>query len=95
MENELITDVINFFNRAFAENEPVKLHELLWSIDANHHLILNLEEINSAIELIGGVEKNVDGDVIRLNQLNAKKSDFIMEEDIAKAMKIYSDPLKR
>jgi len=42
-------------------NEPLLLHELLWSIDTKYYQILNPEEINYAIYLIGDVHKNEDG----------------------------------
>jgi hypothetical protein len=94
LESQLITDVFKILEGAFAKKEPVLLHELLWSIDAKHHLILNPEEINSAVDLIGGIRKRTDGNEVELNQLKAKKSEYISDEDIDRAMKIYNENLK-
>uniref|UniRef100_UPI0035943AAB hypothetical protein n=1 Tax=Pricia sp. TaxID=2268138 RepID=UPI0035943AAB len=88
-------DVVKILEGAFAKNESVFLHELLWTIDAKHRLILNLDEINSAIDLIGGIRKRTDGDVVELNELELEKSDYIIDEDMISAMKIYNEHLKR
>lgn len=95
MESILSEDVVKILEGAFEKNESVLLHELLWTIDAKHRLILNLDEINSAIDLIGGIRKRTDGDVVELNELKLKKSDYIIDEDIIKAMRIYNEHFKK
>lgn len=95
MESQSVKDVIKILEGAFVKNEPVLLHELLWSIDARHYLILNSDEINSAIDFIGGIKKMVDGNEVKLTQLKAEKSDYINNKDIERAMKVYNKLIKK
>lgn len=91
MESDLIEDAQCIFEVAFEKKQPVMLHELLWTIDAKHRLILNTDEINSAINCIVGIIKTVDGNQVKLNPLiKGRESDYVNDKDVEKAMNIYN-----
>lgn len=89
MESQIVNDIANILNGTFTKDETVSLHEVIWTIDAKHHLIASLNELNSAIKLVGGVQKIYLNTEVKLSRSNENNSDYLIEEDIKKAMIIY------
>lgn len=95
MESQIVNDIANILNGAFTNSETVMLHEMIWTIDAKHHLIASLNELNSAIELVGGVEKSYRNSEVKLSRSKDYVSDYLIEEDVKKAMIIYNQYLNQ
>lgn len=88
-KDELITDMVLLLNGVAGRDEQILLHQLLWSIDAKHHLIPNPDEINFAIEKAGGFQISRNENEIALRRDESGQPDLITQEDLDEAMKIY------
>jgi chemotaxis protein CheY-P-specific phosphatase CheC len=93
MESQIVNEIANILNGTFAKNETVLLHEVIWTIDAKHHLIANLDELNSAIKLVGSVQKSYLNSEVKLSRSDGNESDYLIQDDIEKAMVVYNERL--
>lgn len=96
MNDSLISDIVSILKNSFERGESISLHKLLGTIDAKHHLILNLDELNSAIKLVGGCQviTNEKNTILSSVEL-IERTDYVTKGDINKAFKIYENLIKR
>ena len=66
----------------------------LWTIEAKHHSIPGLIDLNSALKLVGNIQNSFQNSIVVLNQLNENTFDEIIEEDFEKAMKMINKYFK-
>jgi hypothetical protein len=52
MSDHIVSDLTEMIRSSFDRNETIDLASLLWSIDAKHRLIPEVNEINSALSSI-------------------------------------------
>ncbi|MGW9685084.1 hypothetical protein [Flagellimonas sp. 2504JD1-5] len=95
MKSQIVNEIASILKGTFTKNETVLLHEVIWTIDAKHHLIASLNELNSAIRLVGGAQKSYRNMDVKLSRSNENNSDYLIEEDIKKAMIMYNQYLNQ
>tara|TARA_R100000789_G_C3004577_1_gene149729 strand:- start:123 stop:410 length:288 start_codon:yes stop_codon:yes gene_type:complete len=93
MDSKIVNNITNILKEAFKKSEAILLHEVIWTIDAKHHLIVSLNELNSAIKLVGGVQKNYLNSEVKLSRSDGSESDYLIHDDIEKAMTVYNQHL--
>ncbi|MEO9511714.1 MAG: hypothetical protein ABJN84_18275 [Flavobacteriaceae bacterium] len=93
MDSKIVNDIASFLNETFKKSETILLHEVVWTIDAKHYLIVSLNELNSAIKLVGGVQKSYLNSEVKLSRSDGDESDHLIQNDIEKAMAVYNQCL--
>jgi hypothetical protein len=83
-------EIIEFLRLAHSEKRTLLLHEVIWTIDAQHHEIPTAEEFNEALSESDPfqIERNKNG--IHLIPSSDNKSGLITDDDISVSMKIYA-----
>ena len=90
MNAEIISDLELILKNQFKKGVKILLHELLWSIDAKHRPIPNLEELNEALNNSGIFKINRNGNQIEIIPSKSSMTIFFVENDISKAMEYYN-----
>lgn len=85
----LLKDAINFLKINFDRGKSVFFHELIWTLDAKHHAILDTNELDTIVKEIGGLQKSYTPKGIELSRLESGISDFLTQDDIDNAMQVY------
>ena len=85
----MIDDIKDLLKSAAGKSESVPLHALLWTIDAKHHAIPTVEELNTGLQNAGDfrVERTKE-EVVLVPSLGAGLA-IITSKDIAVAMTFY------
>jgi len=69
--------------------EPLALHELLWTIDAQQRLIASHEEINAALARVEGFCVERPDSAVHLRPCDSAEQARVTENDLDTAMKNY------
>ena len=85
----MIDRVVALLEGSVARGEPVRLHEIVWTIDASQHAIVSVDEMNACLAKVEGISIQRDGDVVELIPDTAAKTQRITDEDLEKAMLLY------
>lgn len=89
MDTTMIKDAVILLKTVFDNGESIFLHEVLWTLDAKHHAILNTDELDAIVKKIGGLQKSCTQKGVELSRLESENSDFLTQDDIDKSMEIY------
>ncbi len=85
----MIADITKLLKGAAQRDEAVRLHELLWTIDARHHAIPTIREIAQAREKAPPFRVERSNGVVSLIPDSSCSADELTEHDVKVAMKIY------
>jgi hypothetical protein len=91
MDKTILNEIEGMIRHSFENGEMIKLHEILWTIDSQHRLIPNLEELNEAVKKIKGLKIVYTEDYVELHQVNQVDSDLFTSNHIAKVMEYYNN----
>ena len=95
MNKEVIEDIGELLKGSFKETDRFPLHELLWTIDAKHHLIPSIDELNEAIKKNEGIIIETFDNEIYLVLTKESNSEKITQEHIDTAILDYQKILKK
>lgn len=91
MSKPLVIDIMTFIKHSFEKGESIPIDQLLSWVDAKHRLIPNVDELNTAIKLIGGCQKTLNTEGVLISTLEKEESDFLSESDLSIAFKVYQN----
>jgi hypothetical protein len=85
----MIDRIVALLDGLIARGEAVKLHEIVWTVDASQHAILTVEEMNVGLAQVEGIAIQRDGDLVELVPDAAAKVERITDKDLENAMVLY------
>jgi len=91
MTNNTIKLIEGILNGALRRGQSVLLHELLWTVDAQLHLIVTAEEINEALQRVPPVRIHRRGGCVELVPDASQIEVGITATDIDSAAALYTN----
>ena len=82
----MIERVVNLLEGSILRGESVKLHEIVWTIDASQHAIVSVDEMNAGLDQVEGITIQRNGDEVEMVPDPAAKRQRITDEDMESAL---------
>jgi len=91
----MVDDIKEILRLAARKSESVPLHALLWTIDAKHHAIPTVEELNAALQNAGDFRVERTAEEVSLVPFAGAGPAEVAQNDIAVAMTLYESIVKK
>jgi hypothetical protein len=91
MSADVIQLIAGIVQGTLDKGQSVLLHELLWSVDAQLHLVATPEEINEALQQVTPVQIKRRGGHVELAPGPGKARAKVTGADVDRAFAIYHD----
>lgn len=91
MSDDTIDLIEGILGGALSKGQSVLLHELIWTVDAQLHLIPTAEEINEVLWRVSPIRIERRGTLVQLVPSAAREKIGVKADDIKNATDIYND----
>tara|TARA_R110000737_G_scaffold93450_1_gene126646 strand:+ start:323 stop:637 length:315 start_codon:yes stop_codon:yes gene_type:complete len=95
MDYDIITEIELLLQDYLGQGEKIHLWQVLAGVDLIYKLIPNLEELNEAINGVGGIKINRSRDFIEIHSMGQKESDYFTKKDLVIAMNNYTQQFNK
>jgi hypothetical protein len=85
----MIKHMIEILTGCLKRGESVTLHQLIWTVDAKHHAIPSLAELNQALKSVPGFKIARSKTSVILEPNTNSTLDSLIENDIIISMEKY------